>query len=114
MRETLRPHERFRKRKDFPHIYRRGSRYRGKGFILIYLSNKLQFSRMAVVASKKVGNAVVRNRIKRRFRALFRTNKNLLQGSYDLVVITEKHIGEIAWSEVSKAFIKAIKFLPIT
>ena len=114
MKETLRPHERFRKRKDFLRIYRRGSRYRGKGFILIYLSNKLQFSRMAVVASKKVGNAVVRNRIKRRFRALFRTNKNLLQGSFDLVVITEKRIGEIAWSEVQKEFIKAIKFLPIT
>ncbi len=112
MKETFRPHERLRKRKDFSPIYRRGSRYRGKGFILIYLSNKLQFSRMAVVASKKVGNAVVRNRIKRRFRALFRTNKNLLQGSYDLLVITEKRIGKIAWSEVQKAFIKAIKFLP--
>lgn len=114
MKETLRPHERFRKRKDFSHIYRRGSRYRGKGFILIYLSNKLQFSRMAVVASKKIGNAVVRNRVKRRFRALFRTNKNLLQESFDLVVITQKSIEKIAWSEVQKEFIKAIKFLPIT
>jgi len=63
---------------------------------------------------KKLGNAVVRNRIKRRFRALFRTNKNLLQGSFDLVIITEKHIGNIAWSEVQKEFIEAIKFLPKT
>ncbi|MFC2160342.1 ribonuclease P protein component [Acidobacteriota bacterium] len=113
MKETLRPHERFRKRKDFLRIYRKGSRYRGKGFVLIYLSNKLQFSRMAVVASKKIGNAVVRNRIKRRFRALFRTNKDLLQGSFDLVVITETRIGKIAWGEVQKEFIKAIKFLPL-
>ena len=113
MKDTLRPHERFRKRKDFSRIYRKGSRYRGKGFVLIYLSNEWSFSRMAVVASKKVGNAVVRNRIKRRFRALFRTNKNLLQGSYDLVIITEKHIGNFAWSDVQREFIKAIKFLPI-
>lgn len=114
MKETLRPHERFRKRKDFLHIYRKGFRYRGKGFVLIYLSNNLPFSRMAVVASKKIGNAVVRNRIKRRFRALYRTNKSLLQGSFDLVIITKKSIGNISWSEVQKEFIKAIKFLPIT
>jgi ribonuclease P protein component len=114
MKETLRPHERFRKRKDFLHIYRRGSRYRGSGFTLIYLSNDLHFSRMAVVASKKIGNAVVRNRIKRRFRALFRTNKDLLQGSFDLVVITNKRIGNIPWGEVQMEFIEAIKFLPRT
>ena len=114
MKETLRPHERFRKRKDFLRIYKKGSRYRGKGFVLIYLSNKLQFSRMAVVASKKVGNAVVRNRIKRRFRALFRTNKSLLQGSFDLVIITDRRIGNTPWSEVQKEFIKAITVLPIT
>jgi len=114
MKETLRPHERFRKRKDFLHIYRRGSRYRGKGFTLVYLSNDLNYSRMAVVASKKVGNAVVRNRIKRRFRALFRTNKSLLQGSFDLVIITDRRIGNTSWSEVQKEFIKAITFLPIT
>ncbi len=114
MKETLRPHERFRKRKDFLHIYRKGLRYRGKGFILIYLSNNLPFSRMAVIASKKIGNAVVRNRIKRRFRALFRTNKNWIQGSYDLVFITEKSIGKFVWSEIQKEFIKAIKFLPKT
>jgi len=114
MKETLRPHERFRKRKDFLYIYKRGSRYRGKGFTLIYLSNNLHFSRMAVVASKKIGNAVVRNRIKRRFRALFRTNKNLLHGSYDLVIITDRRIGNFSWSEVQKEFIKAISVLPIT
>ncbi len=114
MKETLRPHERFRKRKDFLYIYRKGSRYRGKGFILIYLSNNRPFSRMAVIASKKIGNAVVRNRIKRRFRALFRTNKSLLHGSFDLVLITEKSIGNISWSEIQKEFIEAIKFLPKT
>lgn len=113
MKETLRPHERFRKRKDFSHIYRKGSRYRGRGFILIYLSNNLHFSRMAVVASKKVGNAVVRNRIKRRFRALYRTNKNLLKGPTDLVIITEKHIGTISWNDVQEEFVKALKVLPI-
>jgi len=114
MKETLKPHERFRKRKDFLHIYRKGSRYRGKGFVLIYLFNNLPYSRMTAVASKKIGNAVVRNRIKRRFRALFRTNKSMLQGSFDLVIITQKSIGSIPWSEVQKEFIKTIKFLPIT
>lgn len=112
MKNTLRPHERVRKRKDFLYIYKKGSRYRGKGLVLIYLSNNLNYSRMAVVASKKIGNAVVRNRIKRRFRALYRTNKSALKGTFDLVVITEKSIRDMSSNEVHKEFLKALKALP--
>lgn len=100
MDETLRPHEKLRKRKDFFHIYKKGSRFRGRYFILVYLSNELHFSRMAVVASKKIGNAVVRNRVKRRMRALYRTHKHLLRGTYDLVFICKKEIQHASRKEI--------------
>ena len=64
MNETLGPQERIRKKKDFLYIYKKGKRYRGKYFNLVYLSSASSFSRMAVVVSKKVGKAVKRNRIK--------------------------------------------------
>ncbi len=37
----------------------------------------------------------------------------MLQGSFDLVIITQKSIGNISWNEVQKEFIKTIKFLPV-
>lgn len=114
MDETFRPHERLRKRKDFSHIYKHGTRYRGKYFTLIYLSNKKDFSRMAAVASRKVGNAIVRNKAKRRLRTLYRTHKDLLQKSYDMVFITKDKIGEASWNEIQEDFLKAYKSLHST
>jgi len=97
MNETLGPQERIRKRKDFLFLYKKGKRYRGKYFNLIYLSNDFSFSRMAVVVSKKVGNAVKRNKIKRQMRTLFRRNKNLLKAPLDIIIITKKEILESSW-----------------
>lgn len=109
MRETLRPHERIRQKKDFLVLYKKGHRYRGKFFNLVYLSNDLGFSRVAVVVSKKVGNAVQRNKIKRRMRALFRTNKDRLKGSLDLMVIVKKDVDATTWSDLRMAYLSALE-----
>lgn len=109
MRETLRPHERIRQKKDFLVLYKKGHRYRGKFFNLVYLSNDLAFSRVAVVVSKKVGNAVQRNKIKRRMRALFRTNKDRLKGSLDLIVIVKKDVHAATWPALKEAYVTALE-----
>jgi len=108
MSETLSQYERIGKKKDFVFIYKRGRRYRGKYFTLIYLSNDLSFSRVAVVASKKVGNAVIRNKIKRRLRALFRRNKHLLNSPFDLVFISRKEMQAATWQDLRNDFLVAV------
>ena len=109
MNETLRPRERIRKKKEFLLLYKKGKRYRGKFFTLIYSSNDQKFSRMAVVVSKKVGNAVSRNKTKRWIRTLYRTNKGFLQNPYDLVFIAKKEISEATWSRLQTEYVQAIK-----
>jgi ribonuclease P protein component len=102
MDETLSPQERIRKKKDFSTLYKKGYRHRGKYFNLIYLSNDLCFSRMAVIASKKIGNAVKRNKVKRWMRALFRKNKKLLKNPLDIIFIAKKEILETSWLTLQK------------
>lgn len=109
MHETLSPQERIKKKRDFLLIYRRGKRYRGKYLILIYLPNDLKFSRMAVVTSKKIGNAVKRNKIKRWIRTLYRRNKKLLKNSLDLIIISKKEIQEASWLALKEEYLTAIK-----
>ena len=109
MNETLGPQERIRKRKDFLFLYKKGYRYRGKYFNLIYLSNDFSFSRMAVIVSKKVGNAVKRNKIKRQMRALFRRNKSLLKAPLDIIIIAKKEILESSWLTLKGDYFSALE-----
>jgi len=109
MNETFGPQERIRKKKDFLHIYKKGKRYKGNYFNLIYLSSDLNFSRLAVIVSKKVGNAVKRNKIKRWMRSLFRRNKELLANPLDIIIIAKKEILEASWLTLQADYLATIK-----
>jgi ribonuclease P protein component len=109
MRESLPPQERIRKKKDFLIIYKKGSRYKSKYFNLIYLSNTLAYSRVGVVASKKIGNAVTRNKVKRWIRELFRRNKNLLEFPMDLLIVATSEMREASWAELKEDYLFAVK-----
>ncbi len=111
MDENFNPLERIRKKKDFLHLYKKGKRYRGKYFILIYLANELAFSRVAIVASKKLGNAVQRNRTKRWLRTLFRRNKGLLEKPFDLLFIPRKEMHEAEWLNLTNDYRAALKYI---
>ena len=109
MDETFSLPERIRKKKEFNHLYKKGKRYRGKYFNLIYLSSASSFSRMAVVVSKKVGNAVKRNKIKRWIRTLFRRNKSLLKAPLDIIIIAKKEILESSWLTLKGDYFSALE-----
>jgi ribonuclease P protein component len=109
MIESYGPLERIRKKKDFNDLYKSGVCARGKYFNLIYLPNRLSHSRMAVVTSKKVGNAVQRNKIRRRMRALFRRNKDLLIYPVDLLLIAKKDIQAATWRDLGERYLTALQ-----
>ena len=108
MSETFTPQERIRKKKDFLFLYKKGNRYRGRYFNLIYLSNDLNFSRMAVVVSKKVGGAVERNTIKRRLRTLFRRNKHILLNPLDIICVVKKEIQSASWQSLEEEYLRSM------
>ncbi len=108
MNERLTPAERIRKKSDFTVLYGQGARFRGRFFTLVFLRNGLGHGRLAVVASRKVGSAVVRNRVKRRFRELFRREKGLLAEPLDLIVIARPESGLAAWADLRDAYISAM------
>jgi len=109
MIESYGPCERIRKKKDFFKLYKRGRCARGKYFNLIYLPNNLSHSRMAVVASKKVGNAVHRNKIRRRARELFRRNKDLLTSPLDILLIAKKDIQLASWRDMRDQYFSVLQ-----
>ncbi len=74
-------------------IIRSGRRSRRKGFTIFYLPGNHSGDRFAVLVSRKHGNAVARNRIKRRFREVFRHGKGTESPYFDIVVRPDLELG---------------------
>lgn len=70
--ERFRSEDRLRRRADFLRCYRTGRRRTGSLSILYFAPNTEGRPRLGVTASRKVGNSVVRHRLKRRIRETYR------------------------------------------
>jgi ribonuclease P protein component len=70
--ERLTAEEKILRRADYQRCYRSGRRKGGPLATLHYIANDLHHPRLGVTATRKVGGAVVRNRLKRRVREVFR------------------------------------------
>jgi len=92
--------ERVRKRKEYLKIYQNGTRINSKNFITILSRNQSGTKRLGITVTKKVGNSVKRNRIKRLLREFFRLNKDKLPDSRDIVVIVKKDIPFLKYQDV--------------
>jgi ribonuclease P protein component len=83
---------------------------------MLALPNSLQRHRLGIVASRRIGGAVVRNRVKRRLRELFRHSDPYLQGQadtaarpgYDLVVIARREAADAPFLQLSADFHAAL------
>jgi len=78
---------RLRKRCDFRRVQGRGRRIRLSSLMLLYLPGQSTQTRIGLTVSKKVGCAVVRNRVKRWLRESLRKQYNQIDGTWDVVVI---------------------------
>jgi ribonuclease P protein component len=93
--------------REFQLVYRKGKSAHSHALVLFYLPNTLNVS-VGFTASKKVGNAVKRNRAKRRMRALFHAlGPQLSMGSY--VLVAKAATVDIPYAEAEKAFRRMLK-----
>jgi len=96
----LRPTERLKKRREFDAAFERGWRFRGRLVILVAARNDLPYPRLGVIASRRVGGAVRRNRAKRLLREAFRLNKARLRAPVDVVMIASPRLAEVRFADV--------------
>ena len=85
---------RLTERSDFVRCYDAGRKLFSRAFVLFALERKdaLPAWRMGLAVTKKVGNAVWRNRIKRLVREVFRLNADAVPQGFDLVVVPKRGI----------------------
>ncbi len=94
---------------EYNYIYKIGKKIPGKYIIVFVVSNNLPYSRFGIVCSKKVGNAVVRNRTKRQIRAIIQKNWDGIKSGNDIVIVARYNIKDTTFALIEKDFMIAMK-----
>ena len=105
---NLPPAQRLRKTRQFEPVYRARNVLVGQYVVIYVLPNEGEYSRLGVSVSRKVGNAVRRNRIKRIFREAFRLSKNEMLSGLDIIMIPRRGKSDWPMKEVKAELVRLL------
>ena len=99
-RVTFTKADRIRTSIEYRTLSKNGTRHYNDYFVIISQANQASRSRLGITVSKKVGNAVTRNRIKRIIREHFRLNRRILPNRIDINIIARPSSGRIGTAAI--------------
>ena len=101
---------RLKKRKQFVRVTNQGRKLVSSGLILLYGPNNTDKNGVGFTVTKKVGNAVTRNRIRRRLREVVRLGlPKFKKTGYDLVLIGRQSTFDRPFKQLQKDFAYVLK-----
>ena len=104
---------RVKREKDFKAIFKEGTSFANRKFVVYQLENQQNHFRVGLSVSKKLGNAVTRNQIKRRIRHIIQNAKGSLVDHVDFVVIVRKGVETLEYAEMEKNLLHVLKLSKI-
>ncbi len=100
--------DRLTSRRQFTTVYETGRRVRGSAVTVFGLENRHGHCRVGFTVTRKLGNAVVRNQIRRILREIYRVNRLSSTGSFDLVVNAHASIREWTKEEIERDLVRCV------
>jgi len=89
-----------KKTNAFKIVYENGRKVVNPFFVVYVRLNCLNINRLGISVSKKVGNAVTRNRIKRIIREYCRLKSEIIVNGFDIVIVVRPVVSELPGDEL--------------
>ena len=101
---------RLRRTAEFTSVRNHGKYINGGAFLLQVLKvpkqeGELIPARLGIIASRKIGHAVYRNRAKRVFREIFRRNQHLISDNVNIVIVVRKNYNQYSYNQLEDKFL---------
>lgn len=110
--ESLPKERRLARRRDFLRVYETGRKLFSRYTVLFFSANDLPCSRLGITATKKLGNATIRNRMKRWTREVYRRQRPILdldRLALDFVINVKPNAAEATFQEYDQDLTKAFR-----
>ena len=102
-----------KKNSDFRRLYSKGKSTVTPFMVVYCRRNGLDHNRVGYTVSTKLGHAVVRNRVRRRLREIYRLNSSQLKTGWDIVIVARSRCIEAEYAKMERAFLRACAELGI-
>jgi ribonuclease P protein component len=93
---------------EFQSVYEKAAKKTSRSFVVFILANGRDQSRFGLTTPRRLGNAVIRNRIKRRIREILRTSWRLLPAGFDVVVNPRRSVYERDFAELRSELLSVL------
>ena len=94
---------------EFRRIYRKGKSAVGSGLVVYCQKNRQGLTRLGVTVSTKLGKAVVRNRVRRRIREIYRLNKPLMKPGWDVIIVARVKAVNMEYRKLNQAYLRLLE-----
>ena len=103
-----------KKNSDFRRLYSKGKSSVNRCLVVYCRRNGRGVNRLGYTVTPKLGHAVVRNRVRRRLREIYRLNSPALKTGWDIVVVARTRCVDSSYAELNSAFMDACEKLNLT